>query len=74
MIPFSSMLWRPCNLTSFSPYLTGPVDYGTCLFPVTRDPGSNPLGGCLCETGILQSALSDYIGDPNVIDHFCGLV
>ncbi len=33
-------LWRACNLTSFSPCLTGPVDYR--LLPVTRDPGSNP--------------------------------
>jgi hypothetical protein len=28
----------------------------------------------LCETGILPLALSRYIGDPNVIDHHCGLV
>ncbi len=28
----------------------------------------------LCETGILLLALSRYIGDPNVIDNFCGLV
>jgi hypothetical protein len=31
-------------------------------------------GGYLCETGILLLALSRYIGDPDVIDHFCGLV
>jgi hypothetical protein len=30
--------------------------------------------GYLCETGILLLALSRYIGDPDVIDHFCGLV
>jgi hypothetical protein len=30
--------------------------------------------GYLCETGILLLALSCYIGDPDVIDHFCGLV
>jgi hypothetical protein len=41
----------------------------TCLLPFTRDPGSNPLGGYLCETGILLLALSRYIGDPDVIDH-----
>ncbi len=32
------------------------------------------LCGDSCETGILLLALSRYIGDPNVIDHFCGLV
>jgi hypothetical protein len=30
--------------------------------------------GALYETGILLLALSRYIGDPNVIDNFCGLV
>ncbi len=36
-------LWRACNLTSFSPCLTGPVDY---LFASChKGPGSNPLGG-----------------------------
>jgi hypothetical protein len=29
--------------------------------------------GALCETGILL-VLSHYIGDPDMIDHFCGLV
>ncbi len=28
----------------------------------------------ICETGILLIALFHYIGDPNVIDHFCELV
>jgi hypothetical protein len=37
-------LWRASNLTLFSPCLTGPVDYPR-LLPVTRDPGSKPLGG-----------------------------
>ncbi len=32
------------------------------------------LRGYLCETGILLLALSRYIGDPDVIDPFCGLV
>jgi hypothetical protein len=31
-------------------------------------------GGYLCESGILLLALSRYIDDPDVIDHFCGLV
>jgi hypothetical protein len=30
--------------------------------------------GYSCETGILLLALSRYIGDPDVIDHFCGFV
>jgi hypothetical protein len=47
----------------------------TCLLPVTRDLGSNPLGGLtVSETGILLLAFSRYIGDPDVIDHHCGLV
>ncbi len=33
----------------------------------------NPWGD-LCATGILLLALSRYIGDPDVIDHHCGLV
>jgi hypothetical protein len=32
-----SLLWRACKLTSFSPCLTGPVDY----------PGSKPLAGLM---------------------------
>jgi hypothetical protein len=50
------------------------VQWTTRLLPVTRDPGSNPQGGYLCETGIPLLALSRYIGDPDVIDNFCGLV
>ncbi len=50
------------------------VQWTTCLLPVMRDPGSNPQGGYLSETGILLLALFCYIGDPDVIDHFCGLV
>ncbi len=48
------------------------VQWTTRLLPVMRDPGSIHRR-YLCETGILQLALSRYIGDPNVIDH-CGLV
>ncbi len=43
-IIFSS-LWRACNLTSFSPCLTGPVDYP--FAPVSKDLGSKPLGGLM---------------------------
>ncbi len=64
-------LCRACNLTSFSPCLTGPVDY---LFASChKGPRFKSQGGYLCETGILLLALSRYIGDPAVIDHY-GLV
>jgi hypothetical protein len=51
-------LWRACNLTSFSPCLTGPVDY---LF-ASRHKGHRfkSPGGYLCETGILLLAMSRY--------------
>jgi hypothetical protein len=42
---FVNDLWRACNLTWFSPSLTGP--WTTCLLPATRDSGSNPLGGLM---------------------------
>ncbi len=51
-------LCTACNLTSFSPFLTGPVDY---LF-ASRHKGlrfKSP-GGYLCETGILLLVLSRY--------------
>ncbi len=65
-------MWRARNLTSFSPCLTGPVDY---LFASHhKGPRFKSPGGYLCETGILLLALSRYIGDPDVIDHHCGLV
>jgi hypothetical protein len=65
-------LWRACNLTSFSPCLTGLVDYPFASHH--KGPRFKSLGGNLCETRILLLALSRYIGDPDVIDHFCGLV
>jgi hypothetical protein len=49
------------------------VQWTTRLLPVTRDRVQNPWGD-LCETGILLLALSRYIGDPDVIDNFSGLV
>jgi hypothetical protein len=64
-------LWRACNLTSFSPCLTGQVDY---LFASRhKGPRFKFPGGYLCETGILLLALSCYIGDPHVIDYHGGL-
>ncbi len=66
------MVCRACNLISFSPCLTGPVDF---LFAYHhKGPRFKSPGGYLCETGILLLVLSRYIGDPDVIDHFCGLV
>jgi hypothetical protein len=51
-------LWKACNLTSFSPCLTGPVDY---LFASRhKGPRFKSHGGYLCETGILMLALSRY--------------
>jgi hypothetical protein len=62
-------LCRACNLTSFSPCLTGPVDY---MFASRhKGPRFKSPEEYLCETGILLLALSRYIGDPDVIDHHC---
>jgi hypothetical protein len=50
------IVWRACNLTSFSPCLTGPVDYlfASCHKGLRfQSPGGN-----LYETGILLLALS----------------
>ncbi len=65
------VLWRACNLTSFSPCLTGPVDYP--FASSHKGPGLKSPGGYLCETGILLLALSCHIGDPDMIDR-CGLI
>ncbi len=62
-------MWRACNLTAFTPCLTGPVDYPFASHH--EGPGFNPQG--LCENRILLLVLSLYTGDPDVIDH-CGLV
>jgi hypothetical protein len=37
------MLWRACNLTAFTPCLTGPVDYP--FASRNEGPGLNPKGG-----------------------------
>ncbi len=39
-----------------------------------KGPRFKSPGGYLCETGILLLAMSRYISDPAVIDHFCGLI
>jgi hypothetical protein len=68
----NDIVWRDCNLTPFSPCLTGPVDY---LFASRhKGPRFKSPGGYLCETVILPLALSRYICDPDVIYHYFGLV
>jgi hypothetical protein len=64
-------VWRACNLASFTPCLTGPVDYpfASCH----EGPGFEFLGGYLRETGILLLALSRYIGDLDVIRSLASL-
>ncbi len=58
IILVATALWRACNLTSFSPCLTGPVDY---LFACRHKwPGFKSPGGYLCGTGILLLAMSRY--------------
>jgi hypothetical protein len=42
-------------------------------FPLQGTWAQNPWGD-LCETGILLLALSHYIGVPDMIDNFCGLI
>jgi hypothetical protein len=51
-------LWRAWNLNSFSPGLTGPVDYPYAH--CHKGPGFRSPGGYSCETGILLLALSRY--------------
>jgi hypothetical protein len=61
-------LWRAFILT-MSHWSSGlPVS-----FP-SQGPRFKSPGGYLCETGILLLVLSRYIGDPDVIDHHCGLI
>jgi hypothetical protein len=64
-------MWKAYN--SLHSHHVSWVQWTTRLLPVTRTQVKN-LWGDSCETGILLLALSRYIGDPNVIDHFCGLV
>ncbi len=51
-------LWWACNLTSFSPCLTGPVDYLFASRP--KEPRFKSPGEYLCESGILLLAMSRY--------------
>ncbi len=61
-------LWRACNLTSFSPCLTGPVDYPFA----SRDegPGFKSPGGYLCETGISPVCVLDTLVTPTWSNHW----
>ncbi len=65
LLTYSSInivLWRSCNLTAFTPCLTGPVDY---LFASCHEgPGFKSPWGYLCETGILLLALSATLVTP----------
>jgi hypothetical protein len=67
----SSLCWE--HAISLHTHHDSLVQWTTRLFPVMRDPGSIPRE-VLWETGILLLALSRYIGDPDMIDNFCGLV
>ncbi len=51
-------LWRACNLTSFSPCLTSPVDYP--FASRHKGPRFKSPRGFLCETGIPLLVLSRY--------------
>ncbi len=62
-------LWRACNLTSFSPCLTGPVDY---LFASRhKGAGFKSPGGYLCETGILLLVMSRYKLSISAVNFCC---
>ncbi len=52
------LVWGSCNLTSFSPCLTGPADYP--FASRHKGPRFKFPGGYLCENGILLLALSRY--------------
>jgi hypothetical protein len=56
---------RACNLTSFSPCLTGPVDYLFASRP--KGPRFKSPGGYLCETRILLLALSRHTSNVSAI-------
>ncbi len=47
---FNMILWRACNLTAFTPCLTGPGDYP--FASRHKGPRFKSPGGYLCETGI----------------------
>ncbi len=64
-------LWRACNLTTFTPCLTGL--WTTRLLPSWGTQVQSP-GGYLCETGIFPLALSHYIGDPGMIRSLASLL
>ncbi len=67
-------LWRACNPTSFSPYLTGPVDYP--FASRHKRIGFKSPGGYFCETGISLLALSHYSSQnshKHIFPCVCGL-
>jgi hypothetical protein len=58
-----------CNLTSFAPCLTGPVDYR--FASRHKGPRFKSPGGYLCETGILLLAMSRY--RHNILKHMLNI-
>jgi hypothetical protein len=62
-----------CVVESLQSHFILTMSHWSSGLPVCFPSQATP-GGCLCETGILLLALSRYIGDPDVIDNFCGLV
>ncbi len=58
-------LWRACNLTTFSPCLTGSVDYP--FASSHKGPGFKSPGGYFCETGILLLVLSRFKTLLNIV-------
>jgi hypothetical protein len=85
-IPFDSCFASYTQLKTSRNYVT--VESLQSHFILTMSHWSSGLPVCfptqetwvqnpwvhLCETWILLLALSRFIGDPDVIDHFCGLV
>ncbi len=57
-----SLLWLSCGDPAISPHsqYVSLVQWTNPLLPITRDLGSKPLGGYLCDTWILLLALSRY--------------
>jgi hypothetical protein len=62
-------VWRACNLTSFSPCLTGPVDHPFASYH--QGPGFKSPRGYLCETGISPvSVVSLHLWPQRDSDHW----
>jgi hypothetical protein len=64
-----SHFWKYCGEAAISlhSHHVSLVQWTNPLLPVTRDLGINTLGGLIWNQ-------DSPVGDPDVIDHFCGLV